>query len=98
MKAKGVERSLIWTVILIVVMTILSEISSGFKGFLVSITGHHWVSKGLIALVVFLILKPALAKKGNGKMDVLAAATRICWTVTISSIIIFLYFLIHYLS
>ncbi|RMD67920.1 hypothetical protein D6817_00165 [Candidatus Pacearchaeota archaeon] len=37
----------------VALMTILSEESQAFKSFLTGLTGHHWVSKSIITLVLF---------------------------------------------
>jgi len=51
----------------IVVMTLVAELNGGFKGVLADLTGHHWVSKGLLALGIFLVtwLVSALGLKGE---------------------------------
>ncbi|MFB0568414.1 MAG: hypothetical protein ACETV0_02165 [Nitrososphaeria archaeon] len=44
------------TLITIATVTIASELSAPFKDALAAITGHHWVTKGLVSFVVFLVL------------------------------------------
>ena len=44
---KTLEKSVIWTSISIVLMTIGGELFSGFKK-LLAFAGHHWVGKGII--------------------------------------------------
>ncbi|OGF57049.1 MAG: hypothetical protein A2Z21_10295 [Candidatus Fraserbacteria bacterium RBG_16_55_9] len=45
----------ILTVISIVVLTIVAELFPPVKEFLNRLTGHHWITKGLLALAVFSI-------------------------------------------
>lgn len=53
---KSLNYSTILTIFLIVVLTILGELSNSFKTFLTSITGHHWVTKGVFALIFFMAM------------------------------------------
>ena len=48
--------SAIITIALIGSMIIIHEESSEFKDFLVSLTGHHWLTKSVIAAILFPIL------------------------------------------
>ncbi len=41
------------TVAIIVAVTIGAELSAGFKSWLAGFTGHHWVTKCLLSLIVF---------------------------------------------
>lgn len=43
------------TIMAIVAMTLVAELNGGFKGVLTDLAGHHWVSKGLLALGIFLV-------------------------------------------
>ena len=62
MKEKQKERiaafflAAIITTVVIGSMIIYHEESSAFKEFLNNLTGHHWVSKSIIAIVLFPIL------------------------------------------
>jgi len=91
------------TVGLITLMTILGETSEAFKGILVSITrccgygGHHWVSKGVVSLVFFAIIYFALSGKEKPDEDEDFAMTTV-WTVVISGLIIFGFFVWHFMS
>lgn len=43
------------TVAVIVVVTIGAELSAAFKTWLAGFTGHHWVTKSLLSLIVFAV-------------------------------------------
>ena len=47
--------STVLTMILIVFLTIYSELNEVFKNFLKTLSGHHWVSKGIISLLFFVL-------------------------------------------
>jgi len=43
------------TIAAIVAMTIGAELSASFKNLLTALTGHHWISKSLISILVFIL-------------------------------------------
>ncbi len=52
---KSLNYSTILTVVLIVVLTIWTELSQSFKTFLTGVAGHHWVTKSLFSLIFFVL-------------------------------------------
>ena len=52
---KAMSCSTIFTVVLIVFMTIYAELNTNFKDFLKAMSGHHWVSKSIISLIFFVL-------------------------------------------
>ncbi|OGF68945.1 hypothetical protein A3H65_00565 [Candidatus Giovannonibacteria bacterium RIFCSPLOWO2_02_FULL_45_14] len=44
------------TIIAVVAMTIGAELSPAFKNWLAGFTGHHWVTKSWISILVFALL------------------------------------------
>ncbi len=52
-KTVAVLISAILTIIIVGSMIILDEVDTAFKAFLNSITGHHWVTKGVFTAVLF---------------------------------------------
>ncbi|MCU0637512.1 MAG: hypothetical protein MUE87_02665 [Methanothrix sp.] len=48
------------------------DISKEFKQFLIDMTGHHWVSVSIIAIVVFLLI--SMIMLGSGKLGTLLKA------------------------
>ena len=70
-KVIAAQASAIITTSLITFMAIYAELSKGFKDFLVSLSGHHWVSKGIISLVVFFGLTIIISAiiKGEKEMN-----------------------------
>lgn len=45
----------ILVVILVVKLTILGELSEPFKAWLKDISGHHWVTKGIFAVTLYIL-------------------------------------------
>ena len=72
--------SAIITIIIITVMTILSEVKVPFKNWLQSMFYHHWIGKGVLALAIFFIFAHLI--KLNPKKDS-AYLTNALVTITI---------------
>lgn len=79
---------------LLAVLVIAAELAEPFKNFLKSTFSHHWVGKGAIITLAFLIFGVLLKDKnsiGNIQDDKLA------WYSMIGSLsVIFLFFVIEY--
>ena len=52
----GFTRATSITLWFIVVITIVSELSKPFKNVLAGVTGHHWVTKGVLSLALFTLI------------------------------------------
>ena len=93
---RALNFSYMMTMFLIVVMTIAAELSASFKDILVKLAGHHWVAKGVIAVVAFFIIYMIL--KNDKEVDV----HKIAWYAVISTVIfslmIFLFFVYEYMK
>jgi len=86
-------------IIAIVVMTVVAELNGGFKGFLADLTGHHWVSKGVLALGIFLVawLASALGLKEDSQKTKVWSLVAV--VVSLAGImVIFLFYLGHFLT
>jgi len=87
------------TIMAIVAMTLVAELNGGFKGFLADLTGHHWESKGLLALGIFLVTWLASSLVLKEKPHKMRAWALAVVGVCIGGIlVIFLFFLGHYLG
>lgn len=73
------------TVVFIVASTIYSELSPPFKNFLKETFAHHWIGKGVIAIILFavvgLLLDTLMTTKVNA--DKLTVALKILSIVSI---------------
>jgi len=67
---KAASTSTIVVIIVTVIITILGELSKTFKDFLTSVSGHHWVTKSLVAIVLFLVLSFIFSKSFKDEVDV----------------------------
>jgi len=82
---------------LIVLLTIVSEISAPLKAGLVSLTGHHWTSKGVVLILVFFLTYFLLRKKED-TIDIARFARLITASVVIGGLMIFGFFLYGFLG
>ena len=79
--------------VFIAVATIASEESSVFKAFLAGTFWHHWIGKGILALVVFgLVYLIQKNRVSNAKVDMLALMRRLVIVFVLSGALIFGFF------
>lgn len=88
------------TIVLTAIITIWGELSPALKGILKDFTGHHWVSKSLLVVLVYLIglfvfyfilreITPAALRKSLVYLSLLTI---------IAILAVFLFFVWHYLG
>ena len=93
-RTAGFGLSYAVTSILSAIIVVLKESSEGFHDKLAAITGHHWVSHGLVDIVVFFVLGFILTRMGGGlRMSGSALVTTIVGATVLSGLIIAGYFL-----
>jgi amino acid transporter len=95
---KALTVSTIIAFVFVVVSTIWSELSKPFKDFLVSITGHHWVTKGVFSLALFVLVYFLAAKTSSDSEDVEKQTNYVIFGTIIGSLIIFLFYVWHFFS
>lgn len=80
-------------------LVILKESNEeGVLAWMKALTGHHWVTHGLIDLILFVVLGWALSKVSSGqgvKMSVNGLVSCIVGAVVISGILIAGFYLLH---
>jgi len=90
---KGIYYATIVTIISVTVMTIAAELSTRFKDFLTNTFWHHWIGKGIIALVVFFLIR--FLYKGEEK-DILRLTKSTIVITILSGLVIFLFYVFHF--
>ena len=95
-KALGI--STILTIVLITFMTIYGELNSAFKDFLKNLLGHHWISKGVIALAFFIIIYFALKNLVSKKEDVRGYINWVIISSVLGSLIILLFYVYEFFA
>jgi uncharacterized Tic20 family protein len=80
-------------------LVILKESNEeGVLALMKAVTGHHWVTHGLINLILFVILGWALSKANNGqgiRMSANGLVSCIVGAVIISGVLISGFYLLH---
>ena len=94
---KSLNYSAILTICLIVVLTILGELSKSFKTFLTSITGHHWVTKGVFSLIFFVIIYFLISKTVKDWADSNHLIIDVIIATLLGGIIIFGFYVWHFI-
>ena len=79
-------------------LTILGELSKSFKTFLTSITGHHWVTKGVVSLIFFVIIYFLISKTVKDNVDSINETIYTATAVILGGLIIFGFYVWHFVS
>jgi len=80
---------------LLAILVLASELSTPFKDFLASILTHHWVAKGILIAVAFVIAGYWL--KQNKLFNI--ESEKLAWYSTLGSLaVIFLFYIYHFLA
>ncbi|HEY4484430.1 MAG TPA: hypothetical protein VI978_01770 [Candidatus Paceibacterota bacterium] len=80
-------------------VTIWGELSPTFKNLLAGFTGHHWVTKSLLSLLVYLggIALFYFLSKNINTNKISKGLTFLISSALICSLILFLFYFLHYL-
>lgn len=81
----------------VAVVTVAAEKSQLLKGALVTLSGHHWTSKGIIALALFLAVALVLSNKEDPE-DVSGLVRGVLLSAILAALVIFVFYLLHYLG
>ena len=95
---RSVSFAAIVTILVITVVTIVGEVSAPLMKFMASLTGHHWVTKNIFSVILFLLL---LAVASRGPSEKKSSPTGLIWTVVTSvacSIALLAFFVMDFLK
>ena len=96
-RIRSMSFATIITVIAVTVITVIAELSEGFKSSLKALTGHHWITKSLLSVIIFFGVY-LFVKRSDDKVDVLAESWKIIWITLLASLVLFGFYLWHFLS
>ena len=96
-------RSAHLTIWYIVAVVILAELSEPFKALLAGLTGHHWTTKSVSALVLFAVLAVAGRRGDETLSDKTAAALarsmrELVLGTALGSLVLFFFFALHFFA
>lgn len=93
---KALSISAMSSIGLIVLLTIIGEEFAPLKDALTAMTYHHWVSKSVIAFVLFIILGLILGYTTKGdNANSAKYMWGVFWTTIGASVAILIYYIIH---
>ncbi|MDO8520870.1 MAG: hypothetical protein Q7S52_02030 [bacterium] len=96
-KALGIATAtVIWFIVAITIVMELFE--HPVKDFLVSVTGHHWVTKGVFALVLFAIVYGACVFLTTDSRDNARPVYAAIWSAILGGLAIFSFFVWHFFA
>lgn len=95
---KSISISTIIVILIIVCLTIGAELSSTVKNSLASFSGHHWTTKGIIALGSFLLLNLIFGRMFKKEVDVLSYTKKVIWATVIGIVAISSFYVWHYFA
>ena len=93
---RSASISTILTIILITAMTIYSESNKIFKDLLTGLTGHHWISKGAISVLFFLLAYFVFSNVKDKENRISQDIWQVILTSIACAIVIFVFFLYEY--
>ncbi len=102
MKIKKINiRAIILSSIVVVIattlITILGELLKPFKDLLTIPTGHHWVTKSILAFLIFIILIFIFGKEiKDRKEDLWKEVKLLSIIITVSTLALFIFFVLHF--
>ena len=92
--AAGFGISYSVTSILSALLVVLKESNQSVHDLMVALTGHHWVTHGVLDVIVFVLLGLALSRRAGGiRMSANALVANIVGATVISGLIIAGYFI-----
>ena len=94
MNTKALVRAAAFTIVLIALATIGSELSAPFKQLLSSIGGHHWIGKSVLSLVFFGVLYMLFSKLSEDSFS-LKDTWLLIGSVVVSGLAILVFYVQH---
>lgn len=75
------------TALLSALLVVLKESNESVQGLLIALTGHHWVSHGLLDIIVFVVLGAVLSRR-NLNLEGNTLVTAVVGSTIVSGLII----------
>ena len=87
-------------VVFVAAITVWAELSAPLKDWLKDLTGHHWVSKGVLMLAIYVLsfIIVYLFSKSTNINSVNQALKGLNWIVILGVVVIWGFFVWHYLA
>lgn len=69
-------------------LVVLKEMSVGVHDALAAVTGHHWITHGVLNIIIFVVLGLVLSRSASSQMTTSSLITTIIGSTVISGLII----------
>lgn len=97
MRVRSMSLSVILSVIVTTAITIWAEFSVPLKDFLKSITGHHWVTKSILSIIIFFGVY-LIARPSEKNINILNKTKKVIWVTLICILALLAFFTWHYFA
>jgi hypothetical protein len=97
LSVRGVSWATVLTMLLITIMTVWSELDNAFKGMLVGMTGHHWVTKSVLSMVFFAVASVILGSAVK-ESDIKRTALYVSGFAVLFSAAIFVFYIYEFFA
>jgi hypothetical protein len=85
------------TIVAVVILTLVAELSVNFKNWLASFTGHHWVTKSWLSLIIFILFFGIFYSIKSPSSEKIKKAVMTLGVIAIlGSLIIFLFYVYEF--
>jgi ABC-type uncharacterized transport system permease subunit len=93
LKATGISTSIV--IVILAILTIWSELSKPLKDFLASLTGHHWTTKSVFSIILFILLYFVFVKTKDNS-DIIKTTKIVIWTTIVITLTVFLFYIYEF--
>ncbi len=98
MKVNRIGTGAIWAIISVTGMTIIGELVKPVKDVLAAATGHHWITKSVLAVIVFLLIAVTGRKKTLSDKGAYVLGMKVAVAVIVCIIALFAFFVWEFLK
>lgn len=95
MRVKSMSLSVIITILFVTLVTIFGELCAPLKDFLKLLTGHHWITKSVLSVMLF-FGSYFFIRCSEKELDVLKEAKKVILFTILGIILLFAFFVWHY--
>lgn len=81
----------------VAILTVAAERAPAVKNFLAGLSGHHWTSKSIIALGLFVMLALVFAGREDPE-DITGPVKNVMASALVAALVIFVFYSLHYLG
>ena len=82
-----------------VIITIIGEFIASFKDALKGLTGHHWATKSILAIILYIMFVSLVPHEKKPKeKEIIKGVNTLIYNVVIASLLFLIFFIWHFLA